>query len=158
MNKAQAEEKHKDEAQKVIQLFVDELGVDEDLAKILVDQGFTTVEEVAYVEAEELLAIDGFDEEIVEALRSRAKDILLTRAIASEERLVEGEPAEDLLQLEGMTEALAKELASKGIITREDLADQGVADLLDVVEDMEASKAAELIMQARAPWFADEKK
>ena len=158
MSKAQAEEKHKLEAQKVIQLFVDELGVDEDLAKMLVDHGFTTIEEIAYVAADELLGIDGFDEEIVEALQSRAKDILLTEAIASEERLVEGEPAEDLLTLEGMTETLAKELARNGIITREDLADQSVADLLDVVEDLDASKAAELIMLARAPWFADEKK
>ncbi|MDX2163996.1 MAG: transcription termination factor NusA [Gammaproteobacteria bacterium] len=158
MSKAQAEEKHKLEAQKVIQLFVDELGVDEDLAKMLVDHGFTTIEEIAYVAADELLAIDGFDEEIVEALQSRAKDILLTEAIASEERLVEGEPAEDLLTLEGMTEALAKQLAQNGVITREDLADQSVADLLDIVEDLDAAKAAELIMLARAPWFADEKK
>lgn len=158
MSKAQAEEKHKLEAQKVIQLFTDELGVDEDLAKILVDQGFTTIEEIAYVAPEELLAIEGFDEEIVEALTGRAKDILLTKAIVSEEHLVEGEPAEDLLNLDGMTADLAKALARNGIKTREDLAEQGVADLLDVIDNLDASKAGELIMLARAPWFADEKK
>jgi len=157
MTKAEAQAKHSDESKKWVSLFVDELGVEEDLADILVEQGFTSIEEVAYVPAEELLAIEGFDEEVVEALRSRAKDVLLTKAIATEEHLSSHEePAEDLLALKGMTKALAKELASHGIITREDLAEQAVADLLDITEKLDAATAAELIMTARAHWFESE--
>lgn len=157
MTKAEAQAKHSDESRKLISLFVNELGVDEDLADILVEQGFTSIEEIAYVPSEELLAIEGFDEEIVEALRSRAKDILLTKAIATEERLSSHEePAADLLALKGMTEALARELASHGIITREDLAEQAVVDLLEITEKLDAAKAAELIMTARAHWFESE--
>lgn len=156
MSKEQAEAKHQAESQNVVALFTNELGVDEELASILVDQGFNTIEEIAYVPAQELLEIEGFDEDIVEALRERAKDILLTKAIVSEEKAEQAEPAKDLVEMEGMTMELAKELASHGIITREDLADQGVADLLDIIT-MDAAKAAELIMTARAPWFAEDK-
>lgn len=157
MTKAEAQAKHSDESQKLVSLFTNELGVEEDLADILVEQGFTSIEEIAYVPAEELLAIEGFDEEIVEALRLRAKDILLTKAIATEERLSShDEPAADLLALKGMTEALAHELANHGIITREDLAEQAVVDLLDITEKLDAAKAAELIMTARAHWFESE--
>lgn len=157
MTKAEAQAKHSDESQKLVSLFINELGVEEDLADILVEQGFTSIEEIAYVPAEELLAIEGFDEEIVEALRLRAKDILLTKAIATEERLSShDEPAADLLALKGMTEALAHELANHGIITREDLAEQAVVDLLDITEKLDAAKAAELIMTARAHWFESE--
>jgi len=158
MSKKEAQSKHQAEAQKLVDLFIQELDVDEDLAKILAEQGFTSIEEIAYVPQDELLAIEGFDEEIVEALRTRAKDILLTKAIASEERLSEHEPAEDLLNLKGMTANLADQLAAHGIITREDLADQGVMDLLDIIQELDAAKAAELIMAARAHWFNKEDK
>jgi N utilization substance protein A len=132
-----------------------ELDVDEDVAGILVDEGFTTLEEVAYVPEEEMLAIDGFDEDIVEALRQRAKDVLLTKALVSEERFELAEPAEDLLNMDGMDRDLAVELASRGIATMEDLAEQAVDDLMEI-SGMSEERAAELIMTARAPWFADE--
>ena len=138
----------------IVQTFMDALSVEEDVASILVEEGFTTLEEVAYVPLDELLEIDGFYEEIAEELRSRAKDALLTQAIASEEKLDHAEPAEDLLAMEGMERHLAFVLASRGIVTMEDLAEQSVEELLDV-EDMSEEKAAELIMTARAPWFED---
>ncbi|WP_231880761.1 helix-hairpin-helix domain-containing protein, partial [Alcanivorax sp. HI0083] len=122
---------------------------------VLVDEGFSTLEEVAYVPEEEMLAIDGFDEEIVELLRQRAKDALLTKALVSEEKFEQAEPAEDLLNMEGMDRELAVELASRGIVTMEDLAEQAVDDLLEI-EGLSEERAAELIMTARAPWFEGE--
>jgi N utilization substance protein A len=157
MSKQEMEAKHQAESQNLIKLFTSELGVDEDLANILIEQGFTTIEEIAYVPTQELLEIEGFDEDVVETLRARAKDILLTKAIATEERLSHADPAKDLLEMAGMTKELAYELAGHGIVTREDLAEQGVADLLDVIS-IDAAKAAELIMTARAPWFAETEK
>ena len=104
----------------------------------------------------ELLAIEEFDEDIVEELRNRARDVLLTRAIASEEVIDDAEPAEDLLSLDGMEKSLAFILASRGVVTREDLAEQAVDDLLDI-EELDEERAGELIMAARAHWFeADE--
>ena len=100
------------------------------------------------------MAIDGFDEDIAEELRARAKDALLTQAIASEEQLGEVEPAEDLLAMDGMERHLAFVLASKGIVTMEDLAEQAVEDLLDI-DGLDEQRAGELIMTARAPWFAE---
>lgn len=100
------------------------------------------------------MGIDGFDEDIAEELRARAKDALLTQAIASEEQLGESEPAEDLLNMDGMDRHLAFVLASKGIVTMEDLAEQGVDELLDI-EGLDEQRAGELIMTARAPWFAE---
>ena len=120
----------------------------------LVEEGFTSLEEIAYVPMEEMLAIEGLDEEVVNELRNRAKDVLLTQAIASEEQLEAAQPAEDLLTMDGMDKHLALVLASKGICTMEDLAEQSIDDLLDV-EDMTEEKAAELIMTARKPWFED---
>ena len=134
---------------------MESLDVGEDVAEVLVEEGFTTLEEVAYVPLEEMMAIEGFDEEIAQELRARAKDALLTQAIASEEQLDAAEPAEDLLTMDGMEKHLAFILASRGIVTMEDLAEQAVEDLLDI-EDMTEERAAELIMTARAPWFADE--
>jgi len=156
MTKEEASQKHQAETQKVVEVLMQELDVDEDLAKTLVDQGFTNVEEVAYVPREELLAIEGFDEEIVEVLRERAKDILLKKTATSEEAHSGQQPAEDLLALKGMTPELARELAANGVVTREDLAEQGVADLLDITKKINAAKAAELIMTARAHWFSEE--
>ncbi len=147
--------KQQAESGEIIQAFLDALDVDEDLAEVLAEEGFTTLEEVAYVPLEEMLAIEGFDQDICEELRSRAKDALLTQAIASEEKLEGSEPAEDLLTMDGMDKHLAFVLASKGIVTMEDLAEQAVEDLLDI-EELDSDRAAQLIMTARAPWFADE--
>lgn len=136
----------------ILQQFVDELDVDEELAQVLVEEGFTTLEEIAYVPMEEMLNIDGFDEDIVNELRNRAKDRLLTRAIATEEQLADKKPEEDLLSLEGMTEELALELAQRGVANREDLAEQSIDDLLDI-NGMNEERAGKLIMAARAHWF-----
>jgi transcription termination/antitermination protein NusA len=155
MSTDEASEKHEAESGQVIGVFVEQLDVDEDVAGILVDEGFTTLEEVAYVPLEEMVQIEGFDEDIAEELRARAKDALLTQAIASEEQLGANEPAEDLLNMDGMDRHLAFILASREIITMEDLAEQGVDDLMDI-EDMTEERAGELIMTARAPWFAEE--
>ena len=150
-----ASEKQEAEAEEAITSFIDDLGVDEDVAAILVEEGFTSIEEVAYVPLEEMLNIEAFDEDIVEALRQRAKDVLLTRALASEEQLDSSAPAEDLLNMDGMTRDLAVLLAAQGIVTMEDLAEQAVDDLLDI-EGIDEQRAAELIMTARAPWFENE--
>jgi len=155
MSLEEAADKHEAEAGEVIGVFCKALDVDEDVAEILVEEGFTTLEEVAYVPLEEMTAIDGFDEDIAEELRARAKDALLTQAIASEEQLGANEPAEDLLTMEGMDRHLAYILSSREIVTMEDLAEQAVEDLMDI-EDMTEERAGELIMTARAPWFAEE--
>ena len=155
MSSEEAAEKHEAETGEVIQMFVEQLDIDEEVAGILVEEGFTTLEEVAYVPLEELTAVDGFDVDIAEELRARAKDALLTQAIASEEQLGSNEPAKDLLEMEGMDRQLAYILASRSVITMEDLAEQGVDDLMDI-PDMTEERAGELIMTARAPWFAEE--
>jgi len=147
--------KHEQESGHIISYFVEALDVGEDIAEVLVEEGFTTLEEVAYVPLEEMMSIDGFDEDLAQELRARAKDALLTQAIASEEVLESAEPAEDLLTMDGMEKHLAFILASRGVVTMEDLAEQAVEDLLDI-EDMTKERAGELIMTARAPWFADE--
>ncbi|WP_299196396.1 transcription termination factor NusA [uncultured Amphritea sp.] len=155
MTEEEAAEKQQSETGSILELFIKHLDVDDDIAEILVDEGFTSLEEVAYVPADEMLEIDGFDEDIVDELRTRAKDALLNLALASEEALENAEPAQDLLEMEGMERHLAFVLASKGIVTMEDLAEQGVEDLLEIAE-LDKEKAAALIMTARAPWFADE--
>lgn len=155
MTVRQAEEKSEVEAQGLQRMFMEQLDVDEEVAAILVQEGFSSIEEVAYVPAHELLEIEEFDEEIVEELRGRAKDVLLTRAIASEERLGSAKPAPDLLDVEGMDSALAYTLAGRGVCTREDLAELAVDDLTDI-EGVDEERAAKLIMAARAHWFADE--
>ncbi|MGH1460568.1 MAG: transcription termination factor NusA [Neptuniibacter sp.] len=155
MTEDDAQAKHKSEVGSVIDVFINHLDVDEDVAEVLVDEGFTTLEEVAYVPVDEMLEIDGFDEDIVEELRKRAKDALLNLAIASEEKLDKAEPADDLLNMEGMDTHLAYLMSAQGIITMEDLAEQSIDDLMDI-EGMNEEKAAALIMTARAPWFAEE--
>ncbi|MCG9697337.1 transcription termination factor NusA [Shewanella sp. Isolate11] len=148
--------KHQAESAKVVNLFVNALDVDEDFAQVLADEGFTSLEEVAYVPESELLEIDGFDEDIVEALRERAKAAISTRALASEEALDGAEPSEDLLALEGLERHLAYVFASKGVITLEDLAEQGIDDLIEI-EELTEEKAGELIMAARnICWFGEE--
>jgi N utilization substance protein A len=155
MTAADAEEKSEAEMRELIELFSKQLDVDEEVALILVQEGFSTIEEVAYVPAAELLAIEEFDEDIVDELRSRARDVLLTQAIVQEEKIDEIEPAADLLELEGMDKGLAFTLASKGVVTREDLAELATDDLLEISE-MDEEAAAALIMKARAHWFEEE--
>lgn len=155
MSVEEAGKQQEEESGQYIEMFVARLDVDAELAEELVNEGFTTLEEVAYVPIDEMLAIDGFDEEIVEELRRRAKNALLNQALASEEKLESGEPADDLLNMEGMDRHLALVLASRGIVTMEDLAEQGVDELMDI-EDMDEERAGKLIMTARAPWFANQ--
>jgi len=155
MTESQADEKSEAEAEGIQKLFMEQLAVDEEVAAILVQEGFSTLEEVAYVPQEEMLEVEEFDEEIVDELRNRAKDILLTKAIASEEELGDTTPADDLVNMEGMDNDLAYKLAAKGIVTMEDLAEQAIDDLMDI-DDMDEERAGALIMKAREPWFATE--
>jgi len=155
MTETDAEEKSEQEARELLTKFMTELDVDEIVSSILVQEGFSSLEEVAYVPANELIAIEEFDEEIVTELRARARDVLITQAIVTEEVLDQSEPAEDLLSLDGMDRELAFLLASRGIVTREDLAEQAVDDLEDI-EILEPERAATLIMAARAHWFEEE--
>ncbi|MCH9742286.1 MAG: transcription termination factor NusA [Proteobacteria bacterium] len=153
MTQTEMEAKAYAESSTQIQLFVNALGVDDDLAQVLVAEGFTSIEEVAYVPLAEMLEIDGFDEELVNVLRERAKDYLLTKAIELEERKESLRPEADLLALDGMTEEMALTLAENGVNTQELLAELGVDELLELIA-MPESKASALIMAARAPWFA----
>jgi N utilization substance protein A len=151
----QAEQKSEEESGKILQRFMEKLDVGEDVAAILVHEGFSNIEEVAYVPESELLEIEEFDEDIVTEIRRRARDALLTQLIAREEVLDENAPEEDLLQLEGMTERLAYRLAEKGVRSQEDLAELSVDELVEI-DEMSEEEAAGLIMAARAPWFAEE--
>ena len=155
MTTEDAAKKQEAESSDVVAILMEALDVDDDVATVLVDEGFTSVEEVAYVPLDEMKAIDGFDEEIAEELRARAKDALLTRALALEEKLTRKEPAEDLLAMDGMTKQLAEQLCAIDVVTMEDLAEQAVDDLL-VIDGLDADKAGQLIMTARAPWFEEE--
>ena len=149
-------DKHQAENDKVISLFTEHLDIDDDFANLLAEEGFATLEEIAYVPAAEMLEIDGMDEDIVEALRERAKEALTTLALASEESLENAEPAADLLALDGLERHLAFVLASRGVITLEDLAEQGVDEIADI-EELDETKAGELIMAARnICWFNEE--
>lgn len=148
--------KHQAETQKALELFQTRLDLDEDFAAVLVEEGFSTLEEVAYVPVNELLSVDGMDEDIVNELRERAKAALVTEALAKEESLGENKPSEDLLALEGMDRDLAYELALRKVCTLEDLAEQGLDELAGI-ENLSEEKAGELIMAARQIcWFGDE--
>ncbi|MGD8569529.1 MAG: transcription termination factor NusA [Gammaproteobacteria bacterium] len=155
MSESQAAERTEAELEAAQKLFMEQLDVDEEVASILVQEGYSSVEEVAYVPLNEMLEIEEFDEDMVNELRSRAKDVLLTKALAQEEVWEQAQPAEDLLNMEGMDPQLAHILAGKGVKTMEDLAEQSVDDLIEI-EEMDEDRAAQLIMTARAPWFADE--
>ncbi len=155
MSVEQADEKTEAESQTLQVMFMEQLDVDEEIAVILVQEGFSSVEEVAYVPENEMLDIEEFDEELVGELRDRARDIMLTRAITSEEKLAEAKPADDLLTMAGMDKALAYELAGRGVVTMEDLAEQSVDELLEI-EGLDKARAGELIMTARIPWFEAE--
>ncbi|ENS4524399.1 transcription termination/antitermination protein NusA [Salmonella enterica] len=148
--------KHQAEAHAAIEIFTKYLDIDEEFATVLVEEGFSTLEELAYVPMKELLEIDGLDEPTVEALRERAKNALATLAQDQEASLGDNKPADDLLNLEGLDRDMAFKLAARGVCTLEDLADQGIDDLADI-EGLTDEKAGELIMAARnICWFGDE--
>jgi len=155
MTEQEAEERNAEESAKYLEVFTSNLDVDAELASILVAEGFTTIEEVAYVPESELLSIEEFDEDIVAELRNRASDYLLTQAIMTEEVLENNKPQEDLLNMEGVDTGLANALAMKGICSMEDLAEQSVDELMEI-DGMDEERASALIMTARAPWFAEE--
>lgn len=152
MTVGQANEKSEAEALATKQLFIDRLQVDDEIAQILVQEGFSTIEEVAYVPASELQGVEEFDEDLVEELRARARDALLTQLIAQEEEIDNSKPSDDLLQVEGMDEATAFALAGRGVKTRDELAELATDELTDL-EGMTEARAAALIMAARAHWF-----
>ena len=156
MTEEAATEKSTSEAEGIVKVFMEQLDVDEEVASILVQEGFTNLEEVAYVPKQELLTIEGFDEALVDELRTRARDALLTTAIAEEEKISMAEPASDLLEMEGMDEHTAHLLASHGIKTREDLAEQSVDELMEIEGIDDEERVKELIMTARAPWFSEQ--
>ena len=152
MTEEESDKKHEEEYSTVSQLFIQKLDVDEEVADILVKEGFTSLEEIAYVPTEELNQMDIFDEETIEELRSRAKAAILTAAIANEEKVPEAQ--DDLKNMEGMDANTANLLASKGIVSMEDLAELAVDELLDLIK-IDEERAKSLIMTARAPWFAE---
>jgi N utilization substance protein A len=152
----QAAQKSDEEGRAILERFMQRLDVGEDVANILVQEGFSNIEEVAYVPESELLEIEEFDEEMVSEIRRRARDALLTQLIAKEEILDQNAPEADLLDLEGMTERLAFRLAENGVRTQEDLAELSTDELREFDEEMTEEEAAALIMSARAPWFAEE--
>ena len=152
MTEVDAQKKSEEETSRTRAEFMEKLDVDEEVADILVQEGFSTLEEVAYVPLSEMLEIEAFDEATVNELRSRARNALLTQAIASEEKVEHD--IEDLMKVEGMDNDTARLLASKGIATQEDLADYATDDLVELTE-MDAERAKTLIMAARAPWFAE---
>jgi N utilization substance protein A len=151
LTEEESSKKNEEEYATTSQLFMAKLDVDEDVADILVQEGFSTLEEIAYVPLQEMVEIEAFDEDTVNELRSRARAALLTEAIAKEEKVEEA--AEDLLTMEGMDDATANLLASKGISKMEDLADLAVDELVEMTS-MDEERAKQLIMTARAPWFA----
>lgn len=150
MSDSQAKNKTEQEAKSLIQSFMSKLDVEEDLAQALVEEGFSTIEEIAYVPKQEMLGIEGFDEELVDGLRARAKEVLLAEAISGQG---EHEPADDLLNLTGMTPVLAKKLAAHHICNQEELAELAVDDLLEIDPTLNEKEAGDLIMTARKPWF-----
>ena len=156
MTESDAEAKSETESTRLVQMFMKQLDVDEDVATILAQEGFSTIEEMAYVPVSELASISEFDEEMVKELRNRARDVLLTQAIASEESLDQSMPADDLLQLPGMSPDLALSLARKGVRTREQLAEQSIDDLSDI-HGLDEQGAGVLIMKAREIWFQADK-
>lgn len=151
LTEEEAAKKNEEEHSSILQLFVEKLDVDEEVAEILVQEGFSTLEEIAYVPLAEMSEIEAFDEDTINELRKRARAALLTEAIAKEEKV--GELADDLLHMEGMDEVTARTLAGQGVITMDDLADLAVDDLVEIT-GMDVERAKQLIMTARAPWFA----
>ena len=156
LKEEEAEEKKLKELELYVNRFVTALAVDEEVAQILVEEGFNTVEEIAYVPTAELLAIEGFDGEIVEELRERAKDTLLTEAITGESADGTAVPSEELRNMRGMDELLARQLAAGGVVSVEDLADLSIIELQEIDASISDQRAGQLILTAREPWFAEE--
>ena len=152
MSEDEKERKQEAEVAATRVLFMEKLDVDEEVANILIEEGFSTLEEVAYVPMAEMLEIESFDENIVQELRDRARNVLLTEAIATEENL--DQVSEDLLSLEGMDKSLAAKLAENGVKTRDDLADLAVDELVEM-SGIESERAKSLIMTARSHWFEE---
>jgi N utilization substance protein A len=152
MTVEESQKKTEEETGRIRAVFMEKLDVDQEVADILVQEGFSTLEEVAYVPLNEMLEIEAFDEATVNELRSRARNSLLTQAIATEEKMEH--EIEDLMKVEGMDKDTARLLASKGVSTQEELADLGADDLVEIT-GLETERAKELIMAARAPWFAE---
>tara|TARA_B100001250_G_C19574794_1_gene689229 strand:- start:138 stop:866 length:729 start_codon:yes stop_codon:yes gene_type:complete len=157
LSESEALEKDDAELKEITDVFVETLSVGEDVAILLAQEGFTTIEQVAYVPISELEKIEGFDEKLVNELRERAQDKLLVEAISTEENLDEHGPEEDLLNLKSVNEELAYSLARNGINTREKLAEQSVDELIDI-EGINEEIAAEIIMEAREVWFEEDNK
>ena len=153
MTPAESQSRVEQERSELRTTFISRLDVDEEVADILIDEGFTGLEEIAYVPIQELLEIEAFDEETINELRARARNALLTEAIAQEERVQKTEPA--MLELEGMTPELAAKLAEKDVYTRDDLAELATDELAEIAQ-LDEQAASELIMKARAHWFADD--
>jgi N utilization substance protein A len=153
MTSEDAETRSQTERQKVLETFMAKLDVDQEVAEVLVDEGFSSLEEVAYVPVNEMLEIEAFDEDTVNELRTRARNALLTEAIVTEEKL--GTTEQDLLDLEGMNHELAARLADAKIFTRDELAELAVDELVEITE-MDEQAASDLIMRARAHWFEEE--
>jgi N utilization substance protein A len=156
MTEAQADEKSEAEIEALLGVFMKELDIDEEVATILCQEGFTSIEDVAYVSPDEMAQIAEFDADVVEELQARARDLLLTRAIASEEVLGGTSPADDLFDVDGMTSDLAMVLAGAGVVSREDLAEQSVDELLEITTTIDQEAAGNLIMSARAVWFEND--
>ncbi len=156
MTESDADAKSESESSRLVQMFMKQLDVDEDVAAILAQEGFSTIEELAYVPVSELASIAEFDEAMVQELRNRARDVLLTQAIASEETLEQTMPADDLLAITGMNPDLALSLACLGVRTREQLAEQSIDDLSGI-DGLDEQGAGVLIMKAREIWFQAEK-
>ncbi len=155
MGTSDMESKSESENKALVEMFMELLDVDEELSVILVAEGFSSIEEVAYVPESELVEIEEFDENIVSELRGRARDALLTRAISQEEKLENNEPKDDLLSMDGMERELAFQLAERGVCSMEDLAEQSIDELLEI-QGMTEERAGKLIMTARAPWFEND--
>ncbi len=155
MTAAEANEKGQEEAMKFVEDFMRKLDIDEDMSVLLVQEGFSSVEEIAYVDEAELLSVEGFDEDVVTELRQRARDALLTQLISNEEKLENSKPADDLLKLKGMDDKLAYAIAAKEIVTRDDLADLATDELMEI-SDLTEEQAGELIMEARKFWYEEE--
>ena len=153
MTREAADQKQTEETSSIRLVFIEKLDVDEEVADILIQEGFTNLEEVAYVPIGEMLEIEAFDEDTVNELRRRARNALLTEEIASEEKIETA--ATDLLSMEGMDAQIARTLASKGVTTMEGLADLAIDELVEMT-GMGEERAKQLILTARAPWFAEQ--
>jgi len=155
MDASAADEKSETEARSLVTKFAEQLTVDEEVATILVQEGFTSVEEVAYVPEQELLDVDEFDDEMVQELRSRAQDVLLTQALVTDEKIKNLQPSDELLAMEGVSAELAVSMAEIEVTTIDDLADLATDELM-VIKGMDEETAGKLIMKARESWFTDD--